>query len=156
VSGIPPRQMGNAHMNIAPYEVLPVRDGHIILAVGNDGQFRKLCSVIGLDPLATDPRFATNPARVQNRDALREALIGALATFARDSLLLALEQAGVPASPINNIGEMFADPQVVARGMKIQLDDGHGNLLPGVRAPMLMSETPLVYEHPSPRLGEHT
>ena len=156
VSGIPPQQMGNAHMNIAPYEVLPVKDGHIIIAAGNDGQFRKLCAVIGLDGLATDPRFSTNPARVENRAPLREALIGALATFERSRLLPALEQAGVPASPINNIGEMFADPQVVARGMRIDLDDGHGNRLPGVRAPMVMSETPLVYERPSPRLGEHT
>jgi crotonobetainyl-CoA:carnitine CoA-transferase CaiB-like acyl-CoA transferase len=156
VSGVAPRQMGNAHMNIAPYEVLPVKDGHIILAVGNDGQFRKFCSVVGLDHLATDPRFSTNPARVQNRDALREALVGALSAFERHRLLPALELAGVPASPINNIGEMFVDPQVVARGMRIDLDDGHGNSLPGVRAPIVMSKTPLAYEHPSPRLGEHT
>jgi crotonobetainyl-CoA:carnitine CoA-transferase CaiB-like acyl-CoA transferase len=156
VSGVPPRQMGNAHMNIAPYEVLPVKDGHVILAVGNDGQFQKLCKVLGLDRLVTDPRFSTNPARVENRGALRETLIGALAAFERDRLLPSLEQAGVPASPINNIGEMFADPQVVARGLKIDLDDGHGNSLPGVRAPMLMSGTPLIYERPSPRLGEHT
>jgi crotonobetainyl-CoA:carnitine CoA-transferase CaiB-like acyl-CoA transferase len=156
VSGVPPRQMGNAHMNIAPYEVLPVKDGHVILAVGNDGQFQKLCKVLGLDRLAADPRFATNPARVENRAALREVLIGALAAFERDRLLPSLEQAGVPASPINNIGEMFADPQVVARGLKIELDDGHGNSLPGVRAPMVMAKTPLVYERPSPRLGEHT
>jgi crotonobetainyl-CoA:carnitine CoA-transferase CaiB-like acyl-CoA transferase len=156
VSGIPPRQMGNAHMNIAPYEVLPVKDGHVIIAVGNDGQFRKLCSVIALDHLATDPRFSTNPARVENRGALREALIGALAAFERDRLLPALELAGVPASPINNIGEMFADPQVVARGLRIDLDDGHGNSLPGVRAPIVMAKTPLAYARPSPRLGEHT
>src|SRR4051794_7512711 len=156
VSGVPPRQMGNAHMNIAPYEVLPVKDGNVILAVGNDGQSQKLCKVLGLDRLAADPRFGTNPARVENRAALREVLIGALAAFERDRLLPSLEQAGVPASPINNIGEMFADPQVVARGLKIELDDGHGNSLPGVRAPMVMAKTPLVYERPSPRLGEHT
>lgn len=156
VSGVPPRQMGNAHMNIAPYEVLPVKDGHVIVAVGNDGQFQKLCKVLGLDRFTADPRFSTNPARVENRAALRETLITALAAFERDRLLPALEQAGVPASPINNIGEMFADPQVVARGMKIELDDGDGNRLPGVRAPMVMSETPLVYQRPSPRLGEHT
>ncbi|MDW6026224.1 CaiB/BaiF CoA-transferase family protein [Mesorhizobium sp. BAC0120] len=155
VSGNSPRQMGNAHPNIAPYEVLPVKDGHIILAVGNDGQFRKLCAVLGLD-IASDPRFSTNAARVANREALRAALVPAVATFGHHSLLAKLEAAGVPASPINTIGEMFADPQVIARGMKIDLDDGHGNSLPGVRSPMLMSKTPLAYGRPSPRLGEHT
>jgi crotonobetainyl-CoA:carnitine CoA-transferase CaiB-like acyl-CoA transferase len=156
VSGVPPVQMGNAHMNIAPYEVLPVKDGHIILAVGNDGQFRKFCAVVGLDMLADNRDYATNPARVTNRKALREALIARLAGFERDALLAMLEKAGVPASPINNIAEMFADPQTIARGMRMDLDDGHGNALPSVRAPMLMSKTPLVYERPSPRLGEHT
>ena len=85
VSGMPPVQMGNAHMNIAPYEVLPVKDGHIILAVGNDGQFRKFCAVVGLDDLPADPDFATNAARVANREALREALIARLAGFERDA-----------------------------------------------------------------------
>ncbi len=156
VSGKSPVQMGNAHMNIAPYEVLPVKDGHIILAVGNDGQFGKFCAVVGLADLPANPDFATNPARVTNRAKLRETIIEALAAFDRDPLLAKLEAAGVPASPINTIGQMFADPQTIARGMRLDLDDGHGNLLPSVRAPMLMSGTPLVYERPSPRLGEHT
>lgn len=156
VSGKSPVQMGNAHMNIAPYEVVPVRDGHIILAVGNDGQFAKFCAAVGLDELSVNPDFATNPARVANRVKLREHMIEALKTFDRDPLLAKLEAASVPASPINTIGQMFADPQTIARGMRLDLDDGHGNLLPSVRAPMVMSETPLVYERPSPRLGEHT
>lgn len=156
VSGKSPARMGNAHMNIAPYEVLPVRDGHIILAVGNDGQFGKFCAVVGLTDLPADPDFATNPARVANRAKLRERIIETLAAWDRDPLLAKLEAAGVPASPINTIGQMFADPQTVARGMRLDLDDGHGNLLPSVRAPMVMSGTPLVYERPSPRLGEHT
>ncbi|MER8952546.1 CoA transferase [Mesorhizobium sp. M0833] len=156
VSGQSPVQMGNAHMNIAPYEVVPVKDGHIILAVGNDGQFAKFCAAVGLDELASNPDFATNPARVANRAKLREHMIEALKAFDRDPLLARLEAAGVPASPINNIGQMFADPQTIARGMRLDLDDGHGNLLPSVRAPMVMSGTPLVYERPSPRLGEHT
>ncbi|QKD03108.1 CaiB/BaiF CoA transferase family protein [Mesorhizobium loti] len=156
VSGKSPVQMGNAHMNIAPYEVVPVRDGHIILAVGNDGQFAKFCAAVGLDELSTNPDFATNPARVANRVKLRERMIEALKTWDRDPLLAKLEAASVPASPINTIGQMFADPQTIARGMRLDLDDGHGNLLPSVRAPMVMSETPLVYERPSPRLGEHT
>lgn len=155
VSGVSPKQMGNAHPNIAPYEVLPVKDGHVILAVGNDGQFRKFCDVVGLE-LAADPAYATNAARVANRETLREAMVARLAAFEREALLAALEKAGVPASPINTIGEMFDDPQTVARGMRLDLDDGHGNAIPSVRAPMLMSATPLAYERPSPRLGEHT
>ncbi|WP_192243247.1 CaiB/BaiF CoA transferase family protein [Mesorhizobium silamurunense] len=156
VSGKSPVQMGNAHMNIAPYEVLPVKDGHIILAVGNDGQFAKFCAVVGLTDLPANPDFATNPARVTNRAKLRELIIETLATWDRDPLLAKLEAASVPASPINTIGQMFADPQTIARGMRLDLDDGHGNRLPSVRSPMVMSGTPLVYERPSPRLGEHT
>ncbi|BCH24060.1 CaiB/BaiF CoA transferase family protein [Mesorhizobium sp. L-8-3] len=156
VSGVSPGQMGNAHMNIAPYEVLPVKDGHIILAVGNDGQFQRFCQIAGLTGLPDDPDFATNPARVSNRARLRERIIASLQELERAPLLAELEKAGVPASPINTIGQAFADPQAIARGMRLDLDDGHGNKLPSVRAPMVMSETPLVYERPSPRLGEHT
>ncbi|MEW6630899.1 MAG: CaiB/BaiF CoA-transferase family protein [Pseudomonadota bacterium] len=156
VSGKSPVQMGNAHMNIAPYEVLPVKDGHIILAVGNDGQFGKFCGVVGLADLPANPDFATNPARVANRAKLRGTIVDALKVLDRDQLLAKLDAAGVPASPINTIGQMFDDPQTVARGMRLDLDDGHGNRLPSVRAPMVMSGTPLVYERPSPRLGEHT
>ncbi len=156
VSGNAPVQMGNAHMNISPYEVLPVKDGFFILAVGNDGQFQRFCKVVGLDHLTTDPDFATNPARVANRVRLREQLIATLADWEREALLPLLDKAAVPASPINNIAEMFADPQVIARGMRVDLDDGQGNTLPSVRAPMVMSGTPLKYERPSPRLGQHT
>jgi len=156
VSGNAPVRMGNAHPNICPYEVFEVADGHFILAVGNDGQFARFCSVIGCDELATAPGFSTNAERVANRARLREAIVPRLKSFARDTLLARLEEAGVPASPINTIAEMFADPQVVARGMRLDLDDGRGNKLPSVRAPMLMSETPLTYGRPSPRLGEHT
>jgi crotonobetainyl-CoA:carnitine CoA-transferase CaiB-like acyl-CoA transferase len=156
VSGKSPVQMGNAHMNIAPYEVLPVADGHIILAAGNDGQFQRFCKVVGLDAMPLDPDFATNPARVANRVRLHETLAATLAAWNKADLLAALEAVGVPASPINTVAESFADPQTLARGMRMDLDDGHGNLLPSVRAPMLMSGTPLVYDRPSPRLGEHT
>ncbi|MGN6765027.1 MAG: CaiB/BaiF CoA transferase family protein [Rhizobiaceae bacterium] len=156
ISGKAPIQMGNAHMNIAPYEVLPVKDGHIILAVGNDGQFQRFCGALGIPELAEDPDFATNPARVANRARLRERLLAELAGREKAPLLAALEKATVPASPINNIAEMFEDPQIVARGMRMDLADADGNVLPSVRAPMLMSRTPLSYERPSPRLGEHT
>ena len=156
VSGKVPVQMGNAHMNIAPYEVLPVQDGFFILAVGNDGQFQRFCKVVGLDQLTTDPDFATNPARVTNRVRLREILVETLATWERGKLLPLLDASAVPASPINNIAEMFDDPQVVARSMRMDLDDGMGNKLPSVRAPMVMHGTPLQYDRPSPRLGQHT
>lgn len=155
VSGKAPVQMGNAHPNIAPYEVLPVKDGHFILAVGNDGQFRKFCVAVGL-PLADDPLFATNAGRVANRVALRQHMESALSRFERDALLAKLEAAGVPAAPINDIGQAFADPQAIARSMRLDLDDSHGNTLPSVRTPIVMSGTPLAYERPSPRLGEHT
>ncbi|MCG7507488.1 CaiB/BaiF CoA transferase family protein [Mesorhizobium retamae] len=156
VSGTPPQRMGNAHPNIAPYEVLPVSDGHFILAVGNDSQFAKFCAVVGLDSLPADQDFATNAARVANRVRLREHMLAAVASFTRDDLLARLEATGVPASPINDIGQMFDDPQAIARGMRLDLEDGHGNMLPSVRAPMVMPGTPLVYDRPSPRLGEHT
>lgn len=156
VSGKPPVQMGNAHPNISPYEVLPVKDGHFILAVGNDGQFRKFCGVVGLHDCANHPDFSTNAARVANRDALRARMLPALAVFDQDALLAALEKEGVPASPINNIGQAFADPQAIARGMQLDLGDAQGNALPSVRTPIMLSETPLTYERPSPRLGEHT
>lgn len=156
VSGNPPGQMGNAHMNIAPYEVLPVKDGHIILAVGNDGQFRRFAGVVGLEAMADNPSYATNPARVANRVALRAGIIEALAGWTKADLLPKLDAASVPASPINNIAEAFADPQVIARGMRMDLADGHGTTLPSVRAPMLFGATPLAYDRPSPRLGEHT
>ena len=102
------------------------------------------------------PNTSTNAARVANREALRAHMLPALAAFDRDALLAKLEAANVPAAPINTIGQMFDDPQTVARGMRVDLDDGHGNMLPSVRAPMLLSETPLAYQRPSPRLGEHT
>jgi crotonobetainyl-CoA:carnitine CoA-transferase CaiB-like acyl-CoA transferase len=141
------------------FEVAPDAQGraqHIILAVGNDGQFQRFCKVVGLDALAADPDFSTNPARVANRVRLRETMIESLAPLERDPLLKRLEAASVPASPINTIAQMFADPQTIARGLRLDLDDGHGNALPSVRAPMLMSATPPVYDRPSPRLGEHT
>lgn len=155
VSGTPPGQVGNAHVNIAPYEVFPVADGHLIIAVGNEGQFRRMCEVLGLPELADDPDFATNALRVANRARLREAIIGKTRAWQRDALLTELEAAGVPAGPINNIAQMFADPQIRDRGLRIDLEDGDGNVLPGVRSPILMSETPLVYRRPPPRLGEH-
>jgi crotonobetainyl-CoA:carnitine CoA-transferase CaiB-like acyl-CoA transferase len=150
VSGKAPVQMGNAHMNIAPYEVLPVKPTAFHPRVGNDGQFQRFCKVVGLDHLPTDPDFAhqRRPGR-QSRGGCASMLIATLAGWERDALLPLLDKAaGVPASPINNIAEMFADPQVIARGMRVDLDDGQGNTLPSVRAPMVMSGTPLEIRAP--------
>jgi crotonobetainyl-CoA:carnitine CoA-transferase CaiB-like acyl-CoA transferase len=143
--------MGNAHVNLAPYQTLPVSDGWFIVAVGNDGQFARLCVVLGLEPLAKDKRFATNPGRVVNRVALEAELEAKTATWKRDALLAALEAAVVPAGPINTIADLFADPQFKARDMKIAPQG-----IPGIRSPIAMSESPLTLARRSPRLGEHT
>ena len=135
VSGNAPRRMGNAHPNIAPYEVLPTSNGDIIVAVGNDGQFRRFCDVLGLEE---DPRFATNALRVANRVPLRDKVVVALSRWDRSELLLALEKATVPAGPINSVDQVLADPQVVARGMQV-MENG----IPAIRTPIRLSETPL-------------
>ena len=150
VSGEPPRRLGNAHPNIAPYQTFALADGHIIVAVGNEGQFRKLCELLGLSALADDPRFASNAGRVANRDALAAALSPAFALRHKDELLAALAAAGVPAGPINNVAEVFADPQVIARGMRIEREG-----VPGVASPIVIDGVRQVSDTPSPRLGEH-
>jgi crotonobetainyl-CoA:carnitine CoA-transferase CaiB-like acyl-CoA transferase len=155
-SGTAPNRLGNAHPNISPYEVVPASDGHIILAVGNDGQFRKLCGILKLDGVGEDERFATNHARVANRDEVRRLVTGATVAITKAALLDACEREGVPAGPINSIAETFDDPQVKARGLRVDLPDADGNLIPGVRTPVVFSGTPLAYDRPSPRLGEHT
>ena len=150
-SGTPPIQIGNAHPSIVPYQVFAVADGHFILAVGNDGQFGRACTVLGLSDLPADERFATNPARVKHRETLVPMVANACAHWKRDDLLAALEQAGVPAGPINTIADTFADPQIMARGMRIPHDD-----VDAVRLPVLMDGQPMIAPISSPRLGEHT
>jgi crotonobetainyl-CoA:carnitine CoA-transferase CaiB-like acyl-CoA transferase len=149
-SGRSPRRMGNAHPNLAPYQTLPVADGWLIVAVGNDGQFARLCGVLELQALAAHPRFATNPGRVTNRVEMERELRAKTGSWKRDDLLDALEAAVVPAGPINTIGDLFADPQFKARGMQIEPQGA-----PGIRSPIIMSESPLALERRSPNLGEH-
>jgi crotonobetainyl-CoA:carnitine CoA-transferase CaiB-like acyl-CoA transferase len=156
VSGTAPSRLGNAHPNISPYEVIPVRDGHIILAVGNDGQFRRFCTILGIEAAADDERFATNRARVAHRVEVRDLLVERTVQWPKTELLTACGKNAVPAGPINSVAEMFDDSQVKARGLRIDLPDADGNLIPGVRTPVVLSETPLAYHRPSPRLGEHT
>jgi len=149
-SGVPPRRMGNAHPNIAPYQTFPVADGFVIIAVGNDAQFARLCAALGLAALTADARFSTNAARVANRAELSEELTAKTRLSARDELLAALEKAVVPAGPINTVADLFADPQFIARGMRI---DPQG--IPGVRSPIVMSRSGLSLGRRSPKLGEH-
>jgi crotonobetainyl-CoA:carnitine CoA-transferase CaiB-like acyl-CoA transferase len=152
ISGAAPQRLGNAHPNISPYEVVPAADGYLILAIGNDGQFRRLCTILGI---AEDERFAINKSRVDHRDDVRRTVIAETQKWQKADLLRACEQNAVPAGAINTIEEMFADPQIQARGLRIDLPDAAGTVIPGVRTPVVLSQTPLRYERPSPRLGEH-
>jgi crotonobetainyl-CoA:carnitine CoA-transferase CaiB-like acyl-CoA transferase len=155
-SGHPPRRLGNAHPNIVPYQLFPVSDGRVSIGAGNDRQFRACVDVLGLPHLADDPRYASNEARVTNRASLAAVMSSATATFTRDALLAELESAGVPAGPINSVADVFADPQVVHRELRLDLPRAGGGTVPTVRTPIRMSLTPLTYERPSPGLGEHT
>ena len=148
-TGITPPRYGNAHVNIAPYAVFETAEGWFILAVGNDGQFRRFCEVAGLDALPDDPRYATNPARVANRDTLTPAITAATKRFARDDLIAKLEAVGVPAGPINTVEQALHDPQVQARGMVVP-----GERLDGLRTPIRFSDADLMLGRPAPRLGE--
>ena len=143
-SGVVPHRMGNGHANLAPYQSFACADGELIIAVGNDGQFARLCDVLGL-PLANDSRFATNPARVGNRAALIAALTVAIVGWRKADLYEALEAAGVPAGPINRVDEVFADPQVIARGMAIERGG-----IPGVASPIVIDGTRMVSDTASP------
>jgi crotonobetainyl-CoA:carnitine CoA-transferase CaiB-like acyl-CoA transferase len=157
-SGVSPRRLGNAHPNIVPYQVFPVAEGHVIVAVGNDGQFARFAEVLGVPELATDSRFRTNADRVANRDALAPLLTARTRRMPRQALLSALEARGVPAGPINSVAEVFAEPQVRFRGMRVDLPEpaAEGGSVPGVRTPIVIDGAPAVASHPSPALGIHT
>jgi len=157
VSGQVPKRLGNAHPSIVPYEVFPVADGHIIIAVGNDGQYRRLCEVLGRAELGIDAAYATNPARVGNRVALVAALSALTIDWVRDDLLVVLENASVPAGPINSIANVFDDAQVRHRGMRIDLasEAAAAGSIPGVRTPLIIDGRPAAHASPSPRMGEH-
>jgi crotonobetainyl-CoA:carnitine CoA-transferase CaiB-like acyl-CoA transferase len=156
VSGAAPGRLGNAHPNIVPYQTFAAADGHLILAVGNDGQFRRFCDLAGRPELAQDPRFATNPARVAHREQLVAILAEVFKTRPRQDWLKALEAAGVPAGPINDIAEVFADPQVRHRALRRDTPHGQLGQAPGVACPIRYSATPLACEEGPPALGEHT
>jgi crotonobetainyl-CoA:carnitine CoA-transferase CaiB-like acyl-CoA transferase len=158
VSGALPERIGNAHPNIVPYQVFPVADGHVIVASGNDGQFAKLCGVLGEPALAQDPAYRTNADRVANRAKLVAHLSDLTLRFKRADILAGLEAVNVPAGPINNLDDVFADPQVIHRGMRLALpsDAAKGGTIPGVRTPITIDGQGMAAERPAPQLGEHS
>ncbi|HZR11524.1 MAG TPA: CaiB/BaiF CoA-transferase family protein [Myxococcales bacterium] len=156
VTGENPLRLGNGHPSIVPYQSFATRDGHIVIAVGNDAQFRRLCAAAGCPGLADDARFATNAGRVRNRDALLPMLAQSIATRTSREWIEALEAATVPCGPINSLKEVFADPQVVERGMRVDARDAVSGTVPLVRSPIRLSETPVQTGVGPPALGEHT
>jgi crotonobetainyl-CoA:carnitine CoA-transferase CaiB-like acyl-CoA transferase len=155
-TGIAPKRMGNAHPNIVPYQDFPTADGDIILTIGNDGQFGKFAEVAGYPEWAHDPRFATNKARVAHRKELVP-LIRQVTVFRTTAEWVALlEKAGVPCGPINDLGQVFSDPQVLARGLRIDMPHPLAGSVPQVASPIRLSETPVAYRKAPPLLGEHS
>jgi crotonobetainyl-CoA:carnitine CoA-transferase CaiB-like acyl-CoA transferase len=154
-TGVAPRRAGNAHQNIVPYQVFEVADGHLILAVGNDGQFARFCEVAG-EPWAADPRFARNADRVRLRDTLVPQIAACMKRRRKADWLAALEAAKVPCGPINDLAEAFADPQVRARGMQVSMPHPLAGSVSLVASPIKLSQTPVQYRRPPPLLGEHT
>ena len=148
-TGVPPTRLGNAHPNIAPYQVLPCSDGHFILAVGNDRQFASFCGLLGQPELARDPRFVGNAERVAHRAVLTEALEAVTRTMPKAALLAACEHEQVPAGPINGLDEVFSDPQVVDRQLVLDFGDG----MMGVRSPIVFDGAPVAGERAAPALG---
>jgi crotonobetainyl-CoA:carnitine CoA-transferase CaiB-like acyl-CoA transferase len=156
VTGVSPNANGNEHPNIVPQTVYPCRDGHLIVVVGNDGQFVKFCEALDLTDMARDARFATNPQRVINREALNAAIIARLALGDRAHWVAKLEEAGVPCGPINTVAQVFDDPQVKHRGMKIHMRHPLAGQVPLVANPIKYSQTPIRYRSAPPLLGQHT
>jgi crotonobetainyl-CoA:carnitine CoA-transferase CaiB-like acyl-CoA transferase len=156
VSGKPPRRLGNGHPNIVPYDTFPTSDGVIILAVGNDGQFAKLCEAIESPDLRDHPDYRTNEGRVRNRAALVPELGRRTARYERDALLEKLFALKVPAGPVNTIAEVFSAPQAIARGLRVDLPAPHakGGTIPGLRSPIVLDGEPMTADRRAPRLGE--
>ncbi len=153
VSGKSPTRLGNAHPNIAPYQVFAVKDGYIIIAVGNDRQFQDLCLVLAADVCAKDPEFQTNTLRVQSRARLTEVLSPILLHWTRSELLAALEQKAVPAGPINSVEDVFADPQIVHRAMCRELVGVDGAVVKTIASPMVIDGVRQSSDQASPKLG---
>ena len=156
IGGIIPKRMGTGHPSIVPYQMFQAKDGPMVVAVGNDGQFAKLCGLLGFPELPQDPRFLTNPLRVQHRDALIPQLEAAFAAKTAYEWITSLTQLGVPCGPLNNIQQVFDDPHVQSRGMQVKIPHPRAGSVPALANPARLSETPPQYERPAPALGEHT
>ena len=158
VTGDLPKRIGNTHPNLVPYQVFPVADGLIIIATGNDGQFVKLCGILGEPQIAEMSEYKDNKGRLAHRDELVGKLSALTSKLKRDDLLDKLESTGIPAGPINDLQQVFADPQVVHRGMRLELksDAAKGGTIPGLRSPIVLDGAPMASDRPAPRLGEHT
>ncbi|MGN6517560.1 MAG: CaiB/BaiF CoA transferase family protein [Rhizomicrobium sp.] len=154
--GMVPQRLGNAHPNIVPYQVFETADGHLILAIANDGQFRRFCTAAGLTHLAKDARYATNAGRVDNRDDVIALLKPVLAARSTAQWIAALEEANVPCGPINRVDQVFADPQAVSRALTISMTHREAGELKLVASPLRLEKTPPEYRHAPPLLGEHT
>jgi len=155
-TGVPPERIGNLHPNIVPYQPFRASDGELILACGNDNLYNKFCAAAGCPELARDPRFATNGKRVENRAELTRLLAEVFKKRSTREWLELLEAAGVPNGPINDIAQVFEEPQVKARRVRIELDHAAAGRLPMVASPMRFSGTPIEYRRGPPVLGEHT
>jgi crotonobetainyl-CoA:carnitine CoA-transferase CaiB-like acyl-CoA transferase len=155
VSGSTPHRLGNAHPNLVPYQVFTVADGELVIAVGNDKQFRRLVEVLGVPGLADDPAMRTNADRVAHRTRVVAAVQAACLVFTRQALAEQLNRAGVPAGPIQTVAEVFADPQVGARELRTQVRSRDGESVPAVRTPIRIDGQPAPIRRAAPRLGEH-
>ena len=155
-TGAPPRRIGNLHPNIVPYQPFRTSDGDVIIACGNDNLYRKFCAAAGCGELAEDPRFATNGKRVENRAELTRLLSEVFGKRSTREWVALLDAAGVPNGPINDLAQVFAEPQVKARGVRIELEHAAAGRLPSVASPMRFSATPLDYRLAPPLLGAHT
>ena len=155
VSGAVPERMGNAHPNLVPYQLFTVADGELVIAVGNDGQFRRLVRLLGMPEFADDPRALTNADRVRNRAAVVARIQSAVLGWTRADLAAQLTAAGIPAGPINSVADVFDDPQVRARGLRLDLDLAEGGTVPGVRLPIRMAGVAATGTSAAPRLGAH-
>ena len=156
VGGMVPKRMGNAHPSIVPYQDFPTADGYMIIAVGNDGQFANCCTALDKPEWSRDERFATNPQRVKHREELIALMRGVTVTRTTSEWIALMEKAGVPCGPINTLDKVFDDPQVQARGMRIEMPHPLAGEVPLVANPIRMSESPVQYHRPPPTLGEHT
>ena len=158
VSGEPPVRMGNAHASVVPYQTFPTTDGWMLIACGNDGQFVKMMQVLGDPDMAKDERYRTNAGRVVNRDTLIPRLFELTKKLSKAEMAEKFEEVGVPAGPINNLAEVFADPQVIARGLRVELPHpaAKGGSIPGVRSPITINGRRAAADRAPPQVGEHT